>query len=65
MVFENQLFVETKQLSPDRVRMAFRYYGFDEYEILRRLLFLGPTVQLIGPETMREKLRGWVERATR
>lgn len=63
MVFESQLFVETKQLSADRFRLAFQYYRFDETELLRRLLYLGPMVTLIGPDSAREKLRAMVETA--
>ena len=63
MAFENQLFVETKQLSDDRFRLAFRYYRFDETELLRRLLLLGPMVTLIGPKSAKEKLKELIDQA--
>lgn len=56
LVFENQMFEETSQESEDCYRMSFRYYRFDRTEILRRLLYLGPAVTLLGPESLRAEL---------
>lgn len=56
LVFENQLFVRTRQVSQDRFRLSFRYYRFDRSEILRRLLYLGPGVRLVSPDGMRREL---------
>ena len=56
LVFENQLFVRTRQVSQDRFRLSFQYYRFDRSEILRRLLYLGPGVRLVSPEGMRREL---------
>jgi len=63
LVFENQLFEKTEQLPDEGCRIAFRYYRFDETEILRRLLYLGPNVRLVGPAVLREKLADMVEQA--
>lgn len=62
LVFENQLFVRTRQVSQDRFRLSFQYYRFDRSEILRRLLYLGPGVRLVSPDGMRRELAeliGW------
>lgn len=56
LVFENQLFVRTRQVSQDRFRLSFQYYRFDRSEILRRLLYLGPGVRLVSPDGMRREL---------
>lgn len=63
LVFENQLFEETEQIPGAGCRIAFRYYRFDEEEILRRLLYMGPDVTLVGPQSMREKLARRLEQA--
>lgn len=63
LVFENQLFQETEQIPGAGCRVAFRYYRFDEEEILRRLLYMGPDVTLVGPQSLREKLARRLEQA--
>lgn len=63
LVFENQLFLDTEQLSPETVRVAFQFYRFDRGEILRRLLYLGPAVELLAPQSLREELLELVEQA--
>lgn len=63
LVFENQRFLETEQLSPEAVRLAFQFYRFDRGEILRRLLYLGPAVELLAPQSLREELLALVEQA--
>lgn len=63
LVFENQLFLETEQLSPEAVRLSFQFYRFDQGEILRRLLYLGPAVELLAPQSLREELLALVEQA--
>ena len=63
LVFENQLFLETEQLSSENVRLAFRFYRFDRGEILRQLLYLGPAVELLAPRSLREELLVLVEQA--
>ena len=63
LVLENQMFEETVLEADGSCRINFRYYRFDEEEILRKLLYLGPDVTLVGPEIMREKLRAMVEQA--
>ena len=63
LVFENQLFEETRRTAPGRYRLSFRYYRFDRMEILRRLLYLGPPVRLVGPASMREALGAMLDAA--
>ena len=63
LVFENQLFLETEQLSPDAFRLSFQFYRFDRGEILRRLLYLGPAVELLSPQSLRDELLELVEQA--
>lgn len=63
LVFENQLFQETRQVSPDRCRLSFRYYRFDRGEILRRLLYLGPAVAVVSPASMRRELAALLDAA--
>ena len=63
LVFENQLFLDTQQLSPDAFRLSFQFYRFDRGEILRRLLYLGPAVELLAPQSLRAELLELVEQA--
>lgn len=63
LVFENQLFEKTRQLTQDRFRLSFRWYRFDRQEILRRLLYLGPGVRLVSPTPLRQDLAKLVEQA--
>lgn len=63
LTFEDQMFVKTSQVSEDRFRLAFRYYRFDQGEILRRLLYLGPAVELLEPASLREELAGLLDKA--
>lgn len=63
LVFENQMFLETRQLSPEYYSLSFRYYRFDENEILRKLLYLGSAVRLLAPQSMREKLIDLIKQA--
>lgn len=57
LVFENQQFEETGQVAKGCYRMSFRFYQFDRWEILKKLLYLGPAVRLLAPEDLREDLR--------
>lgn len=63
LTFEDQLFEQTRQLSEDRFRLAFRFYRFDRSEILQRLLYLGPAVELLEPDSLRADLKKLVEQA--
>ena len=63
LVFENQLFLEPEQLSPQSFRLSFQFYRFDRGEILRRLLYLGPAVELLAPQSLRAELLDLVEQA--
>lgn len=56
LAFEHQLFTDTERQEDGSCTMTFRYYRFDEGEILRRLLYLGPCVVLKQPEYMKQKL---------
>lgn len=63
LVFEGQLFQETRQLSPSSFYLSFRIYRFDRGDILRRLLYLGPAVTLLEPASMRKDLAELLDRA--
>ena len=63
MVFENQLFTETSRTPAGNFKVKFRYYRFDESEIVRRLLYLGPAVSMIAPESMKRKLTALLNQA--
>lgn len=63
LVFENQQFEETRQTSHDMVQLSFRWYRFDAHEIVRRLLYLGPMVQLQGPKVLQEELAAVLRKA--
>ena len=63
LVLENQLFERTRQVSEDCFYVSFRYYRFDQSEILRRLLYLGPGVRLISPPDLREALVALLDQA--
>lgn len=63
LVFEGQLFEETRKLSGHYFELKFRYYRFDRNEILRKLLYLGSPVTLVKPESMRKELLGMVMQA--
>lgn len=63
LVFESQLFEQTQQLSENAYRLRFRYYRFDQGEILRKLLYLGPAVRLVSPQPLRKELLKLVDQA--
>lgn len=63
LVFESQLFEQTQQLSENVYRLSFRYYRFDQGEILRKLLYLGPAVRLVSPQPLRKELLRLVDQA--
>lgn len=63
MVFENQLFTETSRTPNGEFEVEFRYYRFDESEIVRRLLYLGPMVTLKGPNILQKKMRAMIDSA--
>lgn len=44
------------------VQLSFRWYRFDAREIVRRLLYLGPMVQLQGPKVLQEELAAVLEK---
>lgn len=66
LTFEKQEIRSSKRIvEQDRVhyQLTFDWFKFDETEILRQLMHLGPSVTLVGPETLRQKLRVRVEKA--
>ena len=59
LTFENQEIRESRRIEENgqiHYYLSFDWFNFDEEEILRRLLHLGPNVALLGPEPLREKL---------
>lgn len=63
LVFEGQMFLETRQVDDRRCRLSFQYYRFDTHEILRRLLYLGPMVTLLSPAKLKEGLLELLDQA--
>ena len=66
LTFENQEIRESCRIVEDgqvHYQLTFNWFRFDEAEILRRLMHLGPNVALMGPETLRAKLIKQVEDA--
>lgn len=59
LTFENQEIRESRRIEENgqiHYYLSFDWFNFDEEEILRRLLHLGPNVALLGPEPLRKKL---------
>lgn len=63
LVMERQQFEESRLLEDGSAMLSFRYYRFEESNILRQLLYLGPAVELIGPAHLRKALLERVEQA--
>ncbi len=66
LAFENQEIRESRRIEEDGqvyYYLSFDWFQFDEEEILRRLLHLGPNVALLGPATLRARLIRQVEDA--
>ena len=63
LAFEDQMFIETRQESKEAFTLRFRWYRFDRSVILRRLLYLGPGVKLLGPTSLQKELLALVEQA--
>lgn len=56
LVFERQMLRQIQPENENHYLLSFQYYAFDELEILRKILYLGPSVQLISPKSMCQKL---------
>lgn len=65
MVFERQMFQSYSKEADGSYVFKFRYYKFDENEILRNLLYLGSSVQLLAPESMRAKMLDLLDKVLR
>ena len=63
LVMEQQQFLESKLHDDGSATLVFRYYRFDEQDILRKLLYLGPEVGLKGPAHLRAALLERVDQA--
>jgi hypothetical protein len=56
--------IESSKLHPDgSATISFRYYSYEENELLRQLLFLGSYVQLLAPQSLRAALLKHVNEA--
>ena len=62
-VFENQEIASSSHDPQNGYTLKLRAFRFDREEILRQLLYLGPNVQLQGPQELREELRQRIVRA--
>ena len=63
LVLEQKQFEDSMLHADGSATIRFRYYRYEENELLRQLLFLGPSVQLLGPKSLRAKLLALVEQA--
>lgn len=63
MVFERQMLRRIEPAPDGTYQLTFRYYRFEEPEILRNLLYLGPTVRLVAPTSMQQKLADLLHQA--
>lgn len=63
ILFENQLFEGTKKVDNNTYETSFRYYRFDESDIIKKLLYLGPSVVLVGPAKLKRRLAESIELA--
>jgi len=61
--FENQEIVASSYSPETGYTLEFHAFRFDEEEILRQLMYLGPNVRLEAPEELREKLQDRLEKA--
>ena len=55
MLFSNEVIVSSEELS-DSYRISFRYIEKDAANIIRKLLYLGPMVRLVGPLPLQKQL---------
>ena len=62
-VMDRQQFEDSELLEDGSAKLTYRYYHFETSDLLRRLLYLGPAVALIGPPKLRKALLEHVERA--
>ena len=63
LVMERQQFLESRLHEDGSCTLRFRYYRYEESDILRQLLYLGPGVTLVSPASLRQALLERVERA--
>lgn len=63
LVMEQQPFSESVLNDDGSAMLSFRYYRFEESDLLRKLLYLGPAVELKSPAYLREALLERVEQA--
>jgi predicted DNA-binding transcriptional regulator YafY len=63
MVFERQMLRRIEPAPDGTYQLTFRYYRFQEPEILRNLLYLGPAVRLVAPTSMQQKLTDLLHQA--
>ena len=64
MVFERQALQQISwEKETNTFLFEFEYYKFDEKELTSRILYLGPAVQLLAPEKLKEELRHKIDRA--
>ena len=60
---ERQRFQESRLLEDGSAILSFHYYRFEESDLLRQLLYLGPAVELKSPPALRKALLERVDRA--
>jgi predicted DNA-binding transcriptional regulator YafY len=63
MTFERQMLRTIRRREDGNYLLSFRWYAFDESEILQKLLYLGPAVRLLSPVSLRQKLLSLLDEA--
>jgi predicted DNA-binding transcriptional regulator YafY len=63
MTFERQMLRTIRRREDGNYLLSFRWYAFDESEILQKLLYLGPAVRLLSPVSLRKKLLALLDEA--
>lgn len=63
LVLERKEFESSQLHSDGSATVSFRYYRYEENELLRQLLYLGPGIQLLAPQSLRTALLELVNQA--
>lgn len=63
LAFEGQEVVQSRLQDDGTCIVSFRYYHYEESDLLRRFLYLGGNVTLLAPENLRKKLLSRIDEA--
>ena len=62
-VFENQVLEDVTAAEGGGVTVTYRTYRFDRRDIVRKLMYLGPGVTVLSPESLRKDLLAEIDAA--